>query len=120
MKSYFALTPEALAELYVDSKGGQEFLPVTAATLIEDIRRYLIRSQLDHRVEDAIEIAQAVLRIAEEIQEQKPIRQPMPTPEAANWANDIMQGTTATDAALQYDIAAGDPRASLAAFLTGS
>jgi hypothetical protein len=92
MKSFYALTPEDLGELYVQACSG--YLPDTAQVLVGDVKRWLQAGGLNHRLNEAATIASAVLNIATAAQ---PEPQPVATPEQAAWANDIMQGTTATD-----------------------
>lgn len=115
MRSHYALTEETLAELYVGSKGG--YLPTTPEALEADIERHLRGGRMLHRLPDVPEIARAVRRIAAEMaDEPEPVAQPVMSPEQAAWQENLRQGTTADDAALQYP----DMRHHLAAFLTGN
>ena len=100
MKSYFALEPADLAEHYVASKGSPMFLPNTAFALVHDVERYLRANNLDHRLEDAIQIAQAAFDLAQEALAL------MPDPE--QFQAEVHEGTTATDAQLAQTVAAMD------------
>jgi hypothetical protein len=103
VKSYFALSPADLAEHYVAAKGDPEFLPDTAAALVADVRRYLQVHGLDHRQEEALEIAEEALQLAREALVQAPPAQQLPTPEAeAAFRANVEGGTTADDLALRY------------------
>jgi hypothetical protein len=96
MRSYFALSPAEIAQHYVASKGDPSFLPGTATQLVEDVRQYLARAGLNHRQEDAVEIAQAAYQLACEAL----VQQPPASAAEADYQAAIQQGTTASDSAL--------------------
>jgi hypothetical protein len=93
MRSYFALSPSEIAQHYVNSKGDPSFLPGTATQLVEDVRQYLARAGLNHRQEDAVEIAQAAYQLACEAL----VQQPPASQAEATFRADVQQGTTADD-----------------------
>jgi hypothetical protein len=70
MRSYFALEPAQIAEYYLQSKGGVDFLPGSAEGLVADIERYLRASSLDHRLDERITIAQEAFQIAQQVRGQ--------------------------------------------------
>lgn len=92
MKSYYALTPQDLGEMYVQSRAG--YLPDTAEKLMGDVRRWLRAEGLDHRLNEASAIASAALSV---VIDRQPDPQSVQQPEEVAWANDIMQGTTARE-----------------------
>jgi hypothetical protein len=100
MKSYYALEPAEIAEMYVRAKGGPRQLPRTERALYADVQGYLGSHGLDHRLNEAAEIAEHAYLIAQQV-----LAQEAPTPseaEAAFRAN-VEGGTTASDAELaQY------------------
>lgn len=104
MKFYFALSPAEIAGHYVASLGDPSFLPDTATQLVESVRAYLSSHQLQHRQEDAIEIAQVAFQLAREAMVQAP---PANEPEAA-YQTSVQQGTTASDADLAAYVAGLD------------
>jgi hypothetical protein len=99
MKSYFALEPATIAEMYVRAKGGPRQLPRTARSLYDDIRTYLTGHGMQHRVNEAAEIAEHAYLIAQQV-----LAQEAPAPSEADVAfrANVEGGTTADDAALQY------------------
>lgn len=99
MKSFFALTPEEIAQHYVNAKGGPRQLPRTARSLYDDIRSYLTEHGMEHRVGESAEIAQHAYAIAQQV-----LAQEAPAPSEADVAfrANVEGGTTADDAALQY------------------
>jgi hypothetical protein len=86
MRSHFALEPAQIAEMYVRAKGGAHDLPRTAKALYEDVKAYLRDHGLDHRLDEAAEIAIAAYELA------KAELQPVASPEQTAWANDQAQG----------------------------
>jgi hypothetical protein len=99
MRSYHALTETDLAVHYLQAVGGAERMPDNAQALVEDVKAYLRKSGLDHRLDDAVKIAIEAHEIAQQIKAQ-PVPQ-LPTPEQVAWEQNLAQGTTADDAALQ-------------------
>lgn len=101
MRSYYALSNEDLAELFVGARGG--YLPTSSEALEGDVERHLRAGRMIHRLPDVPEIARAVRRIAAELaDEQEPVAPPVMSAEQAAWQENLRQGTTADDAALQY------------------
>lgn len=99
MKSYFALTPSEIAEMYVRAKGGPRQLPRTARSLYDDIQSYLRDHGMDHRLNEAAEIAEHAYLIAQQV-----LAQEVPASSEAETAfrANVEGGTTADDAALHY------------------
>lgn len=97
MKSWFALTPEEIARLYVGTKGGPRQLPRTARSLYDDIQTYLREHGMDHRLNESAEIAEHAYAIASQV-----LAQEVPAPSEADVAfrAEIEGGTTASDSAL--------------------
>ena len=71
MKSWYVMEPEQLAEHYVQSKGGGDYLPTTATALVADVEAHLRRSGLDHRVPESATIAAEAFNIAQQVRDQQ-------------------------------------------------
>jgi hypothetical protein len=97
VKSYFALTSEEIAGLYVTSKGGPRQLPRTARSLYDDIQTYLREHGMDHRLDEAAEIAQHAYEVAKQVLDQEV---PVQAEAAAAFRANVEGGTTASDSAL--------------------
>jgi hypothetical protein len=97
VKSYFALTPEEIAGLYVTAKGGPRQLPRTAPSLYEDVGEYLRSHGLEHRLNEAAEIAQHAYEVAKQVLDQEV---PVQAEAAAAFRANVEGGTTASDSAL--------------------
>lgn len=114
MRSYFHLTPENLGELYVQSKGGPDYLATSADALVADIQRWLRSSGLDHRLNEASTIASAAFDLVPEFE---PAPLPIPSPEEFAWTENQRAGWG--DQQPYHGMPASDPRVELATFLTG-
>lgn len=94
MKSYYYLEPSEIAGLYVSAKGGPRQLPRTARSLYADVQAYLTEHSMQHRINEAAEIAEHAYLIAQQV-----LAQEAPTPSEAEAAFrvNVQQGTTADD-----------------------
>jgi hypothetical protein len=97
LKSYNYLEPATIAELYVNAKGGARQLPRTARSLYDDIRSYLTEHGMQHRLNEAGEVAEHAYLIAQQALAQE---SPVPPEADAAFRANVQQGTTASDADL--------------------
>lgn len=102
MRSYFFLEPAQIAEHYVNAKGGARKLPMTARALYADVQAYLRDHKMEHRLDEAAEIAECAYEIANQaIAQEVPLQ-----PEARDaFRANIEGGTTASDAELASYVA---------------
>jgi hypothetical protein len=97
MKSYYALEPAEIAEMYVRAKGGPRQLPRTARSLYDDIQAYLTGHGMQHRLNEAAEIAEHAYLIAQQVLAQEV---PASSEAQAAFRANVEGGTTASDAEL--------------------
>lgn len=91
MKSWNLMSASDLAQRYVEHKGGPRNMAYTANALYVDVQDYLRRSGLGHRINDAAAIATEAHEIAKQIV----------ALESSDFQDNVREGTTADDAAMQ-------------------
>ena len=103
MKSWNALSESDLAELYLQSKGSSPVLSGTAAGLVADVREWLIRGGMNHRVDEAAAIASQAFGTIQQIREHSV---PAQSQTEAAWSADLHEGIgdrrSVDDQALRY------------------
>jgi hypothetical protein len=97
MKSHNHLSETDLAVFYLQQTGSTERMPGNAMALVDSVNAWLRQSRLEHRLDDAVDIAIDANEIAKQVR----ARAPAPSEAEIAFRDNVQFGTMADDVALR-------------------